>query len=80
MRENLFNCSIGVGPGCLPYTYNSVSFVGQSLTVVGWGTTSFAGPSSNVLKKASLAVISNADCALKMTNIDTTKICTDGKK
>jgi hypothetical protein len=57
-----------------------VTFVDKQLTVVGWGTTSFGGPASNVLKKASLAVISNAACALKMDNIDITKICTDGEK
>lgn len=54
--------------------------MGTNLTAVGWGTTSFAGQASTVLKKAQLTVITNAQCAQTMEGIDVTKICTDGRK
>ena len=77
----MFNIiSPGVGPGCLPYTFNGYNFEGKSLTAVGWGTTSFAGPSSSVLLKTPLNVISNQQCAKSMQNIDSTKICTGGDR
>ena len=45
------------------------------------GTTSFAGPTSSVLKKADLRVISNTDCNKSYPNqIDVTKICTFGDR
>jgi hypothetical protein len=33
----------GVGPACLPYTFNGVSFVGNDLTAVGWVRLLFLG-------------------------------------
>jgi Trypsin len=50
--------------------------VGSTLSAVGWGTQEFAGPSSSILMKVNLNVISNTECAKKMQNIDITKICT----
>jgi trypsin len=44
------------------------------------GTTSFGGPSSNVLLQTNLRVISNAQCSTSMADVDVTKICTFGNK
>lgn len=49
-----------VGPACLPYVfmnYNSY-FNDKYLTVPGWGALEFSGPSSDVLRKVSLKVMS----------------------
>jgi len=66
--------SPAVGPACLPYTFNGYNFDGKALTAVGWGTTSFGGPSSSVLLKTSLNVISNTQCQIT----DVNKFCTYG--
>jgi hypothetical protein len=50
--------------------------VGLNLVGVGWGAREFAGPTSDVLMKVNLKVISNTECSYKMSNIDVTKICT----
>ena len=59
-----------VGPACLPYTFmnNNAYFNDKYLTVAGWGATEFSGPSSDVLRKVSLKVMST--CA------SNEKICT----
>jgi secreted trypsin-like serine protease len=52
-----------------------------NLSLFKQGTTSFAGPSSNVLLETNLRVISNTQCSTNLgQNIDVTKICTYGNK
>lgn len=58
-----FQWNRGVGIACLPFLYNTSLFTGYSVTVAGWGTTSFGGALSNVLLKAYVNVISNTQCA-----------------
>ncbi|XP_067633465.1 venom serine protease [Eurosta solidaginis] len=53
--------SLGVGPICLPPTA-STTFTYKYVDVAGWGTQSFAGPTSNSLMKANLIVIDNSVC------------------
>ncbi|CRK95821.1 CLUMA_CG009273, isoform A [Clunio marinus] len=73
----------GVGPACLPYLYKNFIFDGVVLTAVGWGTTSFGGPSSDILQKVDLPVMNNEKCATALKDVDViiddTKICTDGQ-
>ncbi|XP_075168668.1 venom serine protease [Haematobia irritans] len=69
----------GVGPMCLPpagttpdtYTYTYVD-------IIGWGTTSFAGPLSDYLQKATVLVTDNASCAQTYndTTIYQSQLCT----
>ena len=49
-----------VGPVCLPYVFmnSNTYFNDKYLTVPGWGATEFSGPSSDVLRKVSLKVMS----------------------
>lgn len=66
----------GVGPACLPFRYKVANMDQQWLEVVGWGTTSFGGPTSNRLKKANMQAISNSQCSASMSNIISQQICT----
>jgi hypothetical protein len=67
-----------IGPACLPFIYEGYDsyFDGYSIVAAGFGATEFAGPSSNVLKKASLTVISNEECNETYGNINSGQICT----
>lgn len=67
-----------IGPACLPFIYSGFDsyFNGYNLIVLGWGTTEFAGPTSKVLKKTSLAVIDNNECSKSYDDINSGKICT----
>lgn len=51
-----------VKPVCLPARYVSSDFSGQIGVATGWGTTSYGGPSSDVLLKVSLPIISTKNC------------------
>ncbi|XP_054739111.1 venom serine protease [Anastrepha obliqua] len=53
--------SRGVGPICLPPSA-SATFAYNYVDVAGWGTQSFAGPTSDALMKANLMVIENSVC------------------
>ncbi|XP_058128386.1 venom serine protease-like [Anopheles ziemanni] len=63
-----------VGPVCLPFLYNSYDFGSLLIDVVGWGTTSFGGPMSTVLRKATLNVVPSGTCNAPYINGQ--KICT----
>lgn len=58
-----------VAPVCLPFLYTAADFAGQIVTATGWGSTSFGGPSSNVLLKVNLNVLTNTQCATSYPNI-----------
>lgn len=68
--------SRGVGPACLPFLFTSQSFENTSVEAAGWGTTSFAGPTSSTLKKVSLTVISNTKCGQSYPQISHSEMCT----
>lgn len=68
--------SRGVGPACFPFDYTTQSFQNSRVEAVGWGTTAFAGPTSNILKKATLTVISNSQCNTSYPNISSSQMCT----
>lgn len=68
--------SMGVGPACLPYLYRNTDFTNAYLDIVGWGTTSFAGPKSTVLLKATVVADSQSDCVKYYSSLTSNQICT----
>ncbi|XP_050033995.2 uncharacterized protein [Dermacentor andersoni] len=58
--------SENIRPICLPKSPDE-SFLGKLATVVGWGTLSFGGPSSSILRQVSLPVWDNTECKTKFT-------------
>lgn len=52
--------------------------VGETATVMGWGTISETGPQSYELLRVDVPVVSDADCALLLP-IDDTMICAGGE-
>ncbi|KAJ6647070.1 Venom serine protease 34 [Pseudolycoriella hygida] len=67
--------NVAVGPACLPFAYQSVSFVDTIVEATGWGTIFFGGEISTTLRKVSLNVISNTLCSQYFSNIAATQIC-----
>ncbi|XP_018791858.1 PREDICTED: venom serine protease [Bactrocera latifrons] len=66
----------GVGPICLPPAGSS-TFAYQNVDVAGWGTESFAGPTTDALMKANLMVVENSVCQEKYNvPIYSSQICT----
>ncbi len=55
---------------------SNLLFTGSTVEAVGWGTTSYGGPVSSVLKKTSLGVISNAQCNSYYGYIQSGQLCT----
>ncbi|XP_064471734.1 uncharacterized protein LOC135385992 [Ornithodoros turicata] len=55
-----------IRPICLPKSPDE-TFFGKSGTVVGWGTLSFGGPSSAILREVSLPIWNNTECKSKFT-------------
>ncbi|KAL1508866.1 hypothetical protein ABEB36_003691 [Hypothenemus hampei] len=51
-----------VAPICLPFKYATYDFSSQPVTILGWGQIEFSGPTSNVLLKAEVQVLTNANC------------------
>lgn len=67
----------GVGPACLPYNYAAPSFFeNKIITVPGWGSLEFGGPSPTKLQKVSLNVITETSCKSQLANITPKKMCT----
>lgn len=69
--------SRAVAPVCLPFYYSSADFAGQVVTATGFGSTSFGGPSSNVLLKVNLNVLGNTNTQCKGTypSISSSQMC-----
>ncbi|MFF5785999.1 serine protease [Streptomyces sp. NPDC012693] len=66
-----------VRPVGLPAPHAHESFDRTQVEVPGWGTTSFGGPTSAVLRTVSLGTMSNPACARRgMAHIAPTQICT----
>lgn len=51
-----------IGPACLPIQTANWDLRGQTVTVMGWGTTSFGGPRSSVLMKTYVNIIDMSYC------------------
>ncbi|CAG7824176.1 unnamed protein product [Allacma fusca] len=52
-----------IQPLCLPWKYTFTNFQGAKATASGWGTQSFGGQLSAVLRKVELNVLNNPNCA-----------------
>ena len=55
----------GIQPICLPSKTPNLleeKFVGEKVTIAGWGATYFKGPASNLLLQVIMEVVSNQDC------------------
>ncbi|MFD3570675.1 serine protease [Streptomyces sp. NPDC058667] len=66
-----------VRPVALPAAYAQGSFDRAQVEVPGWGTTSFGGRTSDVLRTVTLATMSNPACASRgMAHLAPTQICT----
>jgi secreted trypsin-like serine protease len=65
-------------PVTLAATDDSDYVVGETATVMGWGTISETGPQSYELLRVDVPVVSDADCALLLP-IDDTMICAGGE-
>lgn len=55
---------------------NDRYFDGKYVTAVGWGSQSFAGPGSTVLKKAFLQVLNSQTCSKQSQFVTNSKFCT----
>ncbi|KAL7738143.1 hypothetical protein ACLKA6_006486 [Drosophila palustris] len=63
--------SRGVGPICLPPSGTTSSFAYDTVDVIGWGTTTFAGYVSPTLQKINLMVVNNQDCQTEYNGVAT---------
>ncbi|XP_046828197.1 venom serine protease-like [Vespa crabro] len=77
--QSKFEYSMKVGPACLPFYYMQRNFTNQVVTALGWGTTSFGGPKSDVLMKVDLHVISTKQCNKKFPDVRNNQLCTFDK-
>ncbi|XP_060536206.1 ovochymase-1-like [Cylas formicarius] len=69
--------SLFVGPACLPFSYSNYDFVGEIVTILGWGSVDGTMPIPDVLREASITVISNLQCAQQQRDqIISENICT----
>ncbi|XP_033225818.1 venom serine protease 34-like [Belonocnema kinseyi] len=68
-----------IGPACLPFHHNRDSFSGAVVEILGWGTTEFAGPTSNILQKAKVSVINLSKCLNTFPNLVDSQMCTLGQ-
>ncbi|KAK7082615.1 Chymotrypsin-like elastase member 2A, partial [Halocaridina rubra] len=60
---NPVSLSNRISPVCLPWTEtDSPDLIGRSLTLTGWGATSFGGPMSNVLREVVVNVFPPEQC------------------
>uniref|UniRef100_A0A8D8RCZ6 Venom serine protease 34 n=1 Tax=Cacopsylla melanoneura TaxID=428564 RepID=A0A8D8RCZ6_9HEMI len=68
-----------VMPICLPYHLIGHNLVGLNVTVLGWGTTSFGGPTSKVLMETTLQVKAISECREVFRDVWDKQLCTYGK-
>ncbi|KAK1131810.1 hypothetical protein K0M31_015967 [Melipona bicolor] len=65
-----------VGPVCLPFQHSPDTFGGNYVELLGWGTTDFGGPPSDILQKVTVSVLTNQQCSKIYPNVTTNQICT----
>ncbi|CAK1591243.1 unnamed protein product [Parnassius mnemosyne] len=73
-REIVF--SDRVGPVCLPFKFLTNDFTGAKVTVLGWGTLFPGGPTSAVLRKVDVDVISQPACRRSVPSVTPRQMCT----
>ncbi|KAL0812067.1 hypothetical protein ABMA28_009457 [Loxostege sticticalis] len=64
-----------VGPVCLPFKFQNTDFTGSRVTLLGWGTLFIGGPTSNVLRKVDVDVISQSSCQARVPSLTPRQIC-----
>ncbi|XP_060535045.1 venom serine protease 34-like [Cylas formicarius] len=72
--------SFYVGPICLPFQYTNYNFVGEVVTILGWGSMEYFGPTSDVILETLVTIVSNEQCAQQFGMIIDKQICTYGEK
>lgn len=72
--SRIINFNLGVGPVCLPTTNDQ--FDNQIVEAIGWGSTFYGGPTSNVLKKVSLRAIPYNECRSYYNDVTYSQLCT----
>ena len=63
----------GIQPICLPSKTPKLleeKFVSEGVTIAGWGTTSFRGPTSNLLLQGIISVVSNQECKERLAEFE----------
>lgn len=65
-----------VGPACLPFKFVNTNFTGLKVTILGWGTLFPGGPTSNVLRKVDLDIISQSTCRSYESTLTDRQMCT----
>ncbi|XP_032684817.1 venom serine protease 34-like [Odontomachus brunneus] len=55
--------SAKVGPACLPFQHRYDSFIGDRVTLLGWGMMDFGGARSTKLQGVNVGVMSSQQCA-----------------
>ncbi|XP_003402441.1 venom serine protease 34 [Bombus terrestris] len=74
--ENEIKFTNEVGPACLPFQHSPDTFGGNYVELLGWGTTDYGGPTSDILQKVTLSVLSYLQCSENYENITSDQICT----
>lgn len=74
--ENDITFNNQVGPVCLPFQHSPDTFGGNYVELLGWGTTDFGGPPSDILQKVTVSVLTNQQCSKIYPNVTTNQICT----
>ncbi|XP_060536213.1 uncharacterized protein LOC132708107 [Cylas formicarius] len=75
--QNQMVFSLFVGPVCLPFSYSNYDFVGEIVTILGWGSVDRTVNLSDVLREARITVIPNQQCAqYQSETITGDQICT----
>lgn len=65
-----------VGPACMPFKFVNNEMTGAKLTILGWGTLFPGGPTSDVLRKVDVDVISQNSCRARVPSVTPRQICT----
>ncbi|XP_068624960.1 venom serine protease-like [Battus philenor] len=65
-----------VGPVCLPFKFIYDDFAGAKVTILGWGTIFPGGPTSPVLQKVDVDVISQPACQRAVSTLTPRQLCT----
>lgn len=70
----------GVGPACLPWKFREETFFDKEVEMVGWGTLSYGGHLSHVLRKVAVTVMDTDVCDKKIIWVNEKKLCTYAPK
>nr|XP_034826502.1 venom serine protease-like [Maniola hyperantus] len=76
LRTQIMQLNEYVNVVCLPFKFANWDFTGAQLTLLGWGTTSFGGPVSSVLRKVNVDVISQSSCQSRVSTLTPRQLCT----